>query len=101
MPNPDMLGPATLTLGQGLGMFQSFMPKFTDIAHHSYGSDPAFESDVRMAEMAASLVTLGVGILVSQMTGSAVPATVSVVVVVSLLTLYEKALRAGRSVSVA
>lgn len=95
MANPEMLGPATLTLGQGLGMFQSFMPKFTDIAHHPYGSDPGFERDCRMAETAASLVTLGVGILVSQMTGSPVPATISVVVVVSLLALYEKALRSG------
>lgn len=95
MANPEMLGPATLTMGQGLGMFQSFMPKFTDIASHPFGSDPGFERDCRMAEMAASAVSLGVGIMVSQMTGSPVPAVVAVVVVVSLLALYEKALRSG------
>lgn len=102
MANPEMLGPATLTLGQSLGMFQSFMPKFTDIAHHSYGSDPEFERDCRMAEGAASLVSIGVGVIVSQMTGSPVPATVAVVVVLSLVTLYEKALRSSAgSVTVA
>lgn len=101
MPNPEMIGPASLTLGQGLGMFQAFMPKFTDIAHHTPGSDPAFEKDCRMAEAAASMVTVGVGVLLSQMTGSPVPVVVALMVVVGLITLYENALRSPGVVSIA
>lgn len=91
--SPDVMGPATLTLGQSLSMFQVFMPKFTDIGQHTPGSDPNFEKDVRMAEVAASLVTLGIGAVTSSLSGSPVPSIVSVVCIVGLITLYESALR--------
>lgn len=92
--SPEVMGPATLTLGQSLSMFQVFMPKFTDIGQHVPGSDPYFIKDVRMAEMAASLVTLGIGAVTSSLSGSPVPSVVSVVCVIGLITLYESALRA-------
>ncbi len=75
-------------------MFQVFMPKFTDIGQHVPGSDPYFDKDVRMAEMAASLVTLGIGAVTSSLSGSPVPSVVSVVCVIGLICLYESALRA-------
>jgi hypothetical protein len=49
--------------------------------------------DVRMGEVAALAVCIGIGAVASSITGSSVPVFVSIFVGVLLMALYEAALR--------
>lgn len=77
---------------QSLSLFQAFLPKFTDIKNGS-PHDPGFSTDVRMGELAAATLTVGVGAVVSGMVGSPVPAGISLLMATFLIMLYESALR--------
>lgn len=90
--DPGVIGPATLAMTQSLSLFQGFLPKFTDIKNNS-PHDLGFTTDVRMGELAAGSLTIGIGAIASGFTGSAVPIVISILMVVSLIMLYESALR--------
>lgn len=92
--NPGIIGPATMSLTQSLSLFQGFLPKFTDIRRENPVSNPEFARDVRMGEMAAALLTIGIGATMSALTGSPVPSVIALFTVIGLITLYESALRA-------
>lgn len=93
--DPQLIGPATLAMTQSLSLFQGFLPKFEDIRKHPYGASPGFETDVRMGEVAATILTLGIGTIATGLTGSKVPVLVSLVSAVGLIVLYESALHAN------
>lgn len=87
---PEMLGPASLAIGQSVGAFISFLPKFSEVRR---GSDDAIRKDVRMGEVAATTLCVGIGIIVSSLVGNGIPFYVSVMTAVILISLYESALR--------
>lgn len=89
---PELIGPATLAMTQSLSLFTTFLPKFTDIKNGS-SHDPGFATDVRMGELAAATLTIGIGTVASGLTGSSVPIGISILMVVALVMLYESALR--------
>lgn len=88
---PEIIGPTTLAITQSVGLFGMLLPKFTDIKQADPGN-PEFATDVRVGEIAASGLTIGIGAIVSGLTGSPIPALVSVVMCVFLMFLYERAL---------
>lgn len=92
MVPPELLGPATLSITQSVGLFQAFLPRFSDIRRTTKGVDPALDRDIRMGEIAASSLAIGIGVIVSNLTGSATPITVSLVCCIGLISLYEYAL---------
>jgi hypothetical protein len=94
LPNPDMFGPSTLVLGQAIGAFSTFLPKFSEVraAHPSSNSDVV--ADVRMGEVAATALTVGVGAIASSLTGSPAPMIVGILTAFILVGLYEAALNA-------
>lgn len=92
-----LIGPATLGMTQGVTLFQSFLPKFTDIRKADPANNPDFVKDVRMGELAASLLTIGLGAMMSGLTGSAVPSVVAVLASAGLILLYETALMSNAS----
>jgi len=94
--DPALFGPATLAVTQGIGAFVTFLPKFSDIRIANPTNDPAFAADVRMGEVAASVLTLGVGAIVSSLTGSPIPAISALVMTFILIAMYETTLRANR-----
>ena len=97
MPVPsDALGPATLAISQSVGAFQFFMPKLSDVRRADTTHNPDMVGDVRMGELAAATLCIGIGTIVSSMTGSPYPAIVSVVMVAVLVCLYETALRGDK-----
>lgn len=49
--------------------------------------------DVRMGEIAASSITLGIGVIASGLSGSPIPIIVGAVMAGFLIVLYESALR--------
>lgn len=93
LPNPELLGPASLAVGQSVTAFSILLPKFSDIRRADPTVDNAMVADVRMGEIAAVTVGVGVGVIISSLSGSPVPAFVSVVMVGILIGVYESALR--------
>lgn len=94
-----MLGPATLSISQSVGLFQAFLPRFTDVRRTIPSTDPATTRDVRMGEIAAASLAIGIGAVVSNLTGSPVPIVISMVCSAGLIVLYESALRSPGEVS--
>lgn len=94
LPNPDMFGPSTLVLGQAVGAFATFMPKFTEIRAAHPANNPELAADVHMAEIAATALTVGVGAIASSLTGSPAPMIVGILTAFILVGLYEAALNA-------
>jgi hypothetical protein len=96
MPSPDMLGAATIGMSQGLSAFTTFLPKLSDVRKADYQTNPELVGDVRYGEVAASAITIGIGAIVSSLTGSPIPAFVSVLICVVLIVVYESALKGNR-----
>lgn len=95
MVDPGIAGAATLGITQGIGAFQFFLPRLSDVRKGGM-DDPELVGDVRMGEVAAITLCVGVGAIVSSLTGSTVPVIVSIVVSAILICLYEAALRGDR-----
>lgn len=91
---PEILGPTTLAITQSVSLFQGLLPKFTDVKQAS-PQDPEFVTDVRIGEIAASSLAIGIGVIVSGLTGSPVPAMISLLMCAILIVLYERALNYG------
>lgn len=97
--DPAALGAATLSLTQAVTLFQTFLPKFTDIRK----ADPADADtvrDVRIGEIGAVSLTIGIGAMASALTGSSAPAVVAVLSSAGLVLLYESALSSTSEVNV-
>jgi hypothetical protein len=94
--NPDMLGPTMLGVSQAIGSFQAFLPKLSEIRKADPATQPEFAADVRMGEVAATAITMGVGLIVSSATKSPAPVTISFLMCLFLVFLFESTLRAER-----
>lgn len=94
-----LIGPTSMGLTQAISLFQGFLPKFSDIRKQNPTSNPDFVQDVRMGELAASLLTLGIGTIMSSLTGTPYPAIVAAITALGLVALYESALRANAEVN--
>lgn len=95
LPNPDMFGPATFALGQAVSAFTTFLPKFSDVRKANPADNPDLAADVRMGEIAAVTVSVGIGAIASSLTGSPVPVAVTIIVCLVLVILYESTLTAN------
>lgn len=95
MATGNDLGAATIALGQSVGAFQFFLPRLSDV-RKSTMDDADMVGDVRMGELAAGALCIGIGAMVSSLSGSPYPAMVSVAMTAILVCLYEAALRGDR-----
>jgi hypothetical protein len=93
---PEIIGPTTLALTQGIASFHTFIPSLSDIRKNNPADNPDFAADVRMGEVASVALTVGIGVIASSLTGSSVPALVSLVVALGLVVMYESVLRSDR-----
>ena len=89
----EALGPATLALSQTIGAFQFFLPHLSEVRKHTPEDDPSLAGDVRLGEVAACALAMGVGIITSSLTGSPVPLYASLVMCGVLIAVYETSLR--------
>lgn len=85
---------------QSIGAFTTFLPPLTEVRKKSQ-EDKEFAGDVRLGEIAAAGLTIGVGTIVSGLTGSSAPILVSILMAVGLIVLYESTLRANRPLEMA
>lgn len=89
----NVIGAATLSMTQSLALFGTFLPRFSEIGRADPEVDTRVVQDVRLGELAAVMMTLGIGGMTSALTGSAVPAVVAFITCGGLVVLYEYALR--------
>lgn len=90
MADAQAVGIATLAITQGFAQFNVFLPKISEVRRAIPGDDVA--ADVRVGELAAVAGTMGVGIIATSLSGSKLPAFVSAVVCVLMLSIYESVL---------
>lgn len=98
-PDPVTLSVTTLALTSGISAFTQFMPPITEIRKKSL-ADAEFAADVRVAEVAAASVCIGIGGVASSLSESSTPVWVSVFVAAGLIGLYEYVLRSPGAQSV-
>lgn len=91
----DIFGPAMLGVSAGIQAFQSMLPRITDIRKETTHNE-SFAADVRLGEVAAGTLTMGVGIIASSLTQSAIPVYTALLMTIILVTIYESTLRADR-----
>jgi hypothetical protein len=91
MPS-EIVGPATLVISQGFSAFATFLPKLSDVRKADAELNPDIVGDVRLGEVAAFTLCMGMGAVVSSLTGSPIPAFVGLLVGLALLFVYETAL---------
>jgi len=88
-----IISTAALAISQAVAAFGTFLPKISDVRVITPESDAGGAADVRLGEVAAAAVTLSVGAIASSLTGSPVPFTVSLLVSLTLVAIYESTLR--------
>lgn len=86
------LGIATFAIAQGMTSFMAFLPRLTDVRKASF-ADPSFTADLRIGELGAGVITMGIGGIIAALTGNKLPLIVSLFVVVTIVVLYESVLR--------
>jgi hypothetical protein len=94
--DPQASSAALLAMTQAIGAFTTFLPPLAEVRKKTL-DDPLFAGDVRLGEVAAVGLTIGVGAIVSGLVGSNAPMLVSVVTAVGLVFLYESTLRSNPS----
>lgn len=92
----DVFGPASLAAGQTLSSFASFLPRLSEVRKANAAAEPDIVGDVRLGEVAASAIAIGVGVIASSLSGSPVPMYAAALVAVILIVVYEIALRGDR-----
>lgn len=93
--DPAIIGITMQAVSQAASAFSLYVPKLTDIRKAS-PNDPSMAGDVRMGEVAAVTLTLGVGVIASGLTGSPVPTFIAGFMCLVMIVLYESALRGDR-----
>ena len=83
---------ATLSDTQTFAVFTALLPPLADVrkAH----KDTSTTHDVRMGELAATTIAVGIGLWASQLVGSRMPALVALAASLLLICLYEGILTA-------
>ena len=93
--DPNVIGPSTLAITQAISAFNTFLPPLSDVRKHDT-TDTEFAADVRLGEIAATALTIGVGAVVTALTGSNVPVLIAALLAGGLVWLYESTLRIVR-----
>lgn len=83
---------AAVSVGQAVTVYSLFLPPLTEV-RHSVADDPVMRGDVRTGQFGAAVVVVGVGFVLSNMTGSMVPVAVAVFMSAVIAAVYETAMR--------
>lgn len=86
------LSVTTVALTSSVSAFYQMLPPISEIRKRT-ADDPAFVADVRIGEVAASAITLGMGAIASSLSGSSTPVVASAILALGLVFLYESVLR--------
>lgn len=90
-PSGQAASAILLSVSQSVVVFTALLPPFADVRKGNK-ADPNMRDDVRMGELAASALVIGIGIIASGVAGSPTPAMASVLCAVALVFMYETVL---------
>jgi hypothetical protein len=96
MVDPSIIGPSLQAATTAFSAFNTFLPDLSKIREGNSELDHSLVANVRMGEVAAAGVVLGIGAITSALTGDPTPTLIAAVAVVALIFLYEATLRAER-----
>lgn len=94
----DAAAVGTLAMTQAVAAFTFFLPKITDVRKASIADAEAI-ADIRTGEVAALVVSLGVGAICSSLSGSTMPVAIALVMAVIIIAVYETTLRKNPEVA--
>lgn len=92
--SPEMVGVITLALTQAVSVFNAFLPPLTEVRRSSIGDRTAY-LDVRIGEVAASAMVIGIGAVLSTLVGNNRPMLVSIAGAIGMMGVYEFTLRSS------
>lgn len=95
MPNANAYGPASVVLGTAVSSFIQILPPLADVRKASK-DDPNVAGDVRLGEVAAATIAIGVGAISSSLLGDPTPVFVAAIMALALICIWETALRGDR-----
>ena len=90
--SPELISLAMLALTQSVTVFHQFLPPLTEIKHYDK-SNRMESSDVRLGEFASVALTVGIGAVMSTLSGTTEPLMISVIAAAGLVAIYEYALK--------
>lgn len=90
------LSVATIAITSAMGAFYQMLPPISEVRKRNE-SDPGFAADVRVGEVAAASIALGIGAVASGLSGSPVPVVVAGITALGLVVLYESVLHSDRA----
>lgn len=90
-----IIAAATVSLGQSISAYSFFLPPLRDVRKSS-PAEPGMRGDVRMGQLAAGVVSVSVGLMLSILAGSRIPLIVAVIMAFVVGMLYETALNGER-----
>lgn len=96
MVDPSVIGPSLQAATTAFSAFNTFLPDLTKIREANAELEPQLVANVRMGEVAAAGVVMGIGAISSALTGDPTRALVAAIAVIALVFLYEMTLRANR-----
>jgi hypothetical protein len=83
---------AVVSMGQAVTIYSLFLPPLTEV-RRATADDPAMRGDVRMGQFGAAIVVTGIGLILSNLTGSSLPLTVGLIMSLIVAVVYETAMR--------
>jgi hypothetical protein len=90
-PSAQAASAILLSVSQSVVVFTALLPPFAEVRKGSK-ADPNMRDDVRLGELAASALVIGIGVIASGVADSPAPAMASVVCALALVALYETVL---------
>jgi hypothetical protein len=90
--NALALSAATLSLSQTATAYAFFLPPLREV-RRAGPEDTQMVGDVRLGQVASGALSLGVGFIMSLLTDSSLPLTVSIAIGLIIAFVYEMALR--------
>lgn len=88
----DVVAPASLAITQAVGLFNTLLPKLTDV-RRAAADDPAFAADVHLGEIACLGLLGGIGIMMASLTESYTPLAIALIMGLFMTLIYEYALQ--------
>lgn len=89
--SPELISLATLSLTQAISVFHQFLPPLTEVKRADK-TNHTEATDVRVGEFASVALAIGVGAVMSTLSGNYEPLIIAVVASVGLVAIYEYAL---------
>lgn len=93
--DPSITATSAISLGQTITAYSFFLPSLQEV-RRSAPADSDMQADVRMGQFAAAGLSIGVGMMLTNLTGSWTPFWVAVFIAAIIASSYEVAMRSER-----